>query len=77
MNARQRSLLVNLNRIVIFVLTLGGLLMDGFQDSDLPCTVALFLWLWLPLCTRLETHLLQWAGRQHRQTGSAHLSSSV
>jgi hypothetical protein len=77
MNARQRNFLVNLNRTVIFTLTLGGLLMDGYQGADLPCTVALFLWLWLPLCTRLECHLLQWVRRQYRQTRSANLSSSV
>lgn len=41
MNARQRSFLINLNRVLIFTLTLTGLLMDGFQRSDLPCTVAL------------------------------------
>ena len=57
MNARQRSRLIHLNRALIFVLTLGGLLMDGLQISDLLCTLALVLWLWLPLCTRLEVHL--------------------
>lgn len=59
MNARQRSRLINLNRILIFVLTLVGLLLDGLQLADLLCTLALFVWLWLPLCTRLEVHLLQ------------------
>jgi len=57
MNARQRNRLIHLNRALIFVLTLGGLLMDGLQISDLLCTLALVLWLWLPLCTRLEVHL--------------------
>ena len=57
MSARQRNRLIHLNRALIFVLTLGGLLMDGLQISDLLCTLALVLWLWLPLCTRLEVHL--------------------
>ena len=57
MNARQRNRLMNLNRVLIFALTLGGLLLDGLQMADLLCTLALFVWLWLPLCTRLEVHL--------------------
>jgi hypothetical protein len=57
MNARQRNRLINLNRVLIFVLSLGGLLMDGLQISDLLCTLALIVWLWLPLCARLEVHL--------------------
>jgi hypothetical protein len=60
MNARQRSRLININRGLIFSLTLGGLLMDGLQLADLLCTLALFVWLWLPLCTRLEARLIQW-----------------
>ena len=58
MNARQRSFLVNLNLGLIFALTLTGLLTDGFQGSDLLCTFALIVWLWLPLCTRIETNVL-------------------
>ncbi|MGD8631439.1 MAG: hypothetical protein PVG72_12035 [Gammaproteobacteria bacterium] len=57
MNARQRNRLINLNRLLILMLTLVGLLMDGLQISDLLCTLALIVWLWLPLCTRLEVHL--------------------
>ena len=57
MNARLRNRLINLNRVLILVLTLVGLLMDGLQISDLLCTLALIVWLWLPLCTRLEVHL--------------------
>ena len=57
MNARQHNRLINLNRLLILVLTLVGLLMDGLQISDLLCTLALIVWLWLPLCTRLEVHL--------------------
>ena len=71
MNARQRSRLININRVVIFALSLTGLLMDGLQVADLPCSLALFVWLWLPLCTRLEAQLLRWIdcrnGRPERQ----------
>jgi len=59
MNVRQHSRLININRGLIFALTLGGLLMDGLQFADLLCTLALFVWLWLPLCTRLEARLIQ------------------
>jgi len=60
MNARQRRFLVNMNRVLIFVLTASGLLTDGLQLADLACTVALLVWLWLPLCARLEARLLRW-----------------
>ncbi|MEN8131960.1 MAG: hypothetical protein ABFS45_17615 [Pseudomonadota bacterium] len=69
MNARQRSRLINLNRVLIFTLTLGGLLLDGFQLADLLGTAALFVWLWLPLCTRLEAHLLDWVDGKHGSGG--------
>ncbi len=77
MNARQRSFLINLNRVLIFALTLTGLLMDGFQLSDLPCTVALLVWLWLPLCTRIEASLMGWLGHIRSHVGSAKVTPSV
>lgn len=58
MSSKQRSLLTNFNRSLIFALTLLGLLMDGYQGADLPSTLALIVWLWLPLCARLEANLL-------------------
>lgn len=48
MIARPHSRLVHLNRVLICVLTLAGLLMDGFQISDLPCAIAVHASLWLP-----------------------------
>jgi hypothetical protein len=77
MNARQRNRLINLNRALIFVLTLGGLLLDGLQIADLLCTLALFVWLWLPLCTRLEVRLLHRIDRKHGSAGSARTSPSM
>lgn len=71
MNAKQRSFLVNLNRVFIFSLTVIGLLMDGCQRSDLPCTFALIVWLWLPLCTRMEANVLQWVGNKRDHFVSA------
>jgi hypothetical protein len=59
MSIKRRSYLVNLNRVFIFALTLTGLLMDGYQASDLPCTFALIVWLWLPYCTRIEAKILK------------------
>ena len=65
MNTRQRRFLVNMNQVLIFALTAGGLLMDGLQLADLTCMVALLVWLWLPLCARLEARLLCWtSGRR-------------
>ncbi len=58
MNNKQRNALANFNRVVILALTTMGLLMDGYQRADLPSTLALLVWLWLPLCARLEANLL-------------------
>jgi len=54
MSRKHRSYLSNVNRMVIFLLSVAGLLMDGFQSSDVPLTIALIVWLWLPTCTRIE-----------------------
>jgi hypothetical protein len=56
---------MNLNRVLIFALTVSGLLLDGLQLADLLCSLALFVWLWLPLCTRLEAQLLHRVDRDH------------
>jgi hypothetical protein len=74
MNAKHCSRLLNLNRVLIFVLTLVSLLMDGLQVADLFGTLALAVWLWLPLCTRLEAHLLH---RIDGKNGSAGTSPSM
>ena len=58
MTTKQRSILVNFNRVLIFTLTLTGLLMDVYQHSDLPVTLALGIWLWLAVCTRMEANIL-------------------
>ena len=59
MKTSQSNYLTNLNRILIFALTAIGLATDGLQFTDLLSALALFVWLWLPLCTRLELQLLQ------------------
>ena len=79
MTTKQRSFLVNFNRVLILALTLTGLLMDGYQHSDLPVTLALGIWLWLAVCTRMEAKILNRA-RHHpanrdvrlRRTAGAH-----
>ena len=58
MNTKRRSLLVNLNRVLIFALTILGLLIDGLQTADLSYGIALVIWLWLPHCTRIEEKVL-------------------
>ena len=71
MNTRQRTHLINANRGLIFALTLGGMLMDGLQLADLLCSLALFVWLWLPQCTRLEANLLHRLDTRHGSGRSA------
>ena len=71
MNARQRSFLVNLNRTLILALSVIGLLLDGLQLSDLPVSIALLVWLWLPLCTRMEARLMRRIGGSGGHTGAA------
>jgi len=77
MNTKQHSFLINLNRALIFVLTLLGLLMDGIQLSDVPCSIALLVWLWLPLCTRMEAKLVRWVGSKSGHVRSANVSPLV
>jgi len=77
MSTRQRSFLVNLNRTLIFVLTLTGLLLDGIQLADVPVSIALLVWLWLPLCTRLEANLVRWLGHKSGHAGAVQRSPFV
>lgn len=60
MSRKQRSYLSNMNRLIIFSLTVAGLLMDGFQSPDIPCIIALVVWLWLPTCTRIEAKAIDY-----------------
>jgi hypothetical protein len=66
MKTIQRNRLDNFNRVLIFSLTLGGLLLDGFRMADLLCMLAVFLWLWMPQCTRLEAQLLRSVNKAQR-----------
>ena len=86
MTTIQRSILVNFNRVLIFALTTTGLLIDDYQHSDLPVTLALGIWLWLAVCTRMEAKILNRA-RHHparsrnrdvrlRRTAGAHHTSA-
>jgi len=77
MNTRRHQRLTNANRVLIFALTSGGMLMDGAQFADVLCIVALFVWLWLPLCTRLEAHLLCWLDEKRTSSGGIDDSDSV
>ena len=60
MSSKQRSYLGNMNRLFIFSLTVAGLLMDGFQNADVLCTIALIIWLWLPLCIKMEAKAIRY-----------------
>lgn len=60
MSRKQRSYLSNLNRVIILTLTVASLSMDGFQNADILCPIALIVWLWLPLCTRIEAKAINY-----------------
>ena len=66
MNAKQHNRLLNTNRGLIFGLTTAGMLTDGLHIADLLCSLAVFVWLWLPFCTRLEVRMLDWLDGMHR-----------
>lgn len=68
MRTRPRNRLANLNRVLVFTLTLGGLLLDGSRIADVLYMLAVCLWLWMPQCTRLEAQLLQRIAREQRAT---------
>ena len=72
MKTHPRNRLVIVNRLLIFSLTLGGLVMDGFQIADLLCMLAVFLWLWMPQCTRIEVRLLRWINKAHVSANRRH-----
>lgn len=76
MSTKQRTCLINCNRVVIFALTLVGLFMDGAQPADLPVSAALLMWLWLPHCTRLEATLIHRVGNKRRHAVPSSLSPS-
>ena len=65
MSTIERRYLINVNRVLVFALTLTALLMDGYQRADLPATLALLVWLWLAPFTRIEAKILSQA-RRHR-----------
>lgn len=69
MDTRQCNRLKQLNRVLILALTLTGLLLDGLQLADLPCGIALVVWLWLPQCLRLEAQLLRHIQTRHEHAG--------
>lgn len=60
MSRKQQNYLSNVNRMIIFLLTVAGILMDGFQYADILCAIALIVWLWLPLCTRIEAKAINY-----------------
>lgn len=60
MSNKQQSSLRNMNRVFIFILTVAGLLMDGYQTADVLCSFALVNWLWLPQCIKFEAKALRY-----------------
>lgn len=57
-NSEPQIILVNLNRVLIFILASAGMLMDNYQPSDLFCICSLIVWLWLPAFIQIETKIL-------------------
>ena len=60
MSKQQRNQLVNMNRLLVLIFTLTGLNMDGYQNADLPTTLALIVWLWMPTCTAIEENIFNY-----------------
>ena len=48
-----------LNKIIIAILSIFGLLLDGLNDADWCYGISVILWLWLPECSRIETNVLK------------------
>ncbi len=59
MSQKHRSQLIQMNRVLIFVLSLIGMSMDGYTGADIVLTAALVVWLWLPQCTRIECRIIE------------------
>ncbi|TPH18660.1 hypothetical protein EPA86_02255 [Litorilituus lipolyticus] len=53
--SRQRSYLLHVNRLVIYLVSLIGLL----WDVNIAYIVALTLWIWLPQCLQLELAVIK------------------
>lgn len=53
--SRQRSYLLHVNRLVIYLASLIGLL----WDANIAYIVALTLWIWLPQCLQLELAVIK------------------
>lgn len=62
MSYKQRSFFTQINRLMVLMLSLTGLLMDGYDGSDLVFASTLVIWLWLPHCTRIEAQILDKIG---------------
>jgi len=45
--------------MLIVLITTSGFLSDGFQIADIYYFVALILWLYLPECDRIESHIFK------------------
>ncbi len=59
MTTRQRNQLTNINRLMIFSLTVVGLVMDGPHAADLFFSAASCIWLWMPVCMRMQVQLFR------------------
>ena len=68
MSTKKSKFLANLNRLFILVLTLIGMLMDGYQSAELPIILSLVFWLWLPVCTQLEEHVFNYVDGKRRSS---------
>ena len=55
---QEKRLVNNLNRVVVALLSLTGMLLDGGQVSDIILELAVVFWLWMPECHSLELAVL-------------------
>ena len=65
-NEKKNFVIYQGNRLLIAALSFIGLLLDGYQLSDLFFGFSIILWVWLPELDALEEHILK--RKAHQRT---------
>lgn len=53
-SSNEKRMINNVNRCVIALAGIGGVLADGFHSGDILCAVSMLVWLWQGECTAIE-----------------------
>ena len=57
-NRQENRIVANINRIMIAVISLVGMLLNGADLADLLLEMAIIFWLWMPEIHALEITIL-------------------